>query len=260
MAMAVLATFSGALSHRFAIRMMRNGGWYENPRLWVLLAGDPSQKKTPVFNAATSPVVEQQDYLWRQHEAKLREHERVKANGENVTEPAPPERLVVSDVTIEKLADILARSERGVLVKRDEVAGWIGGMEKYASGRGSTVDRSFWLQAFDGGPYHVDRIKRGETYIRNLSVSLIGGIQPARLAELRGLTSDGLLQRFLPMMMGPSSLARDEPSGDEAYAALVRRLIIARPERLILGDAALESMHSLRQRLHDLETASAGLA
>ena len=43
------------------------------------------------------------------------------------------------------------------------------------------------------------RISRGETYIGNLSVSLMGGIQPARLGELRGLTSDGLLQRFVPV-------------------------------------------------------------
>jgi hypothetical protein len=120
--------------------------------------------------------------------------------------------------------------------------------------------KGFWLQAFDGGPYHVDRIKRGETYIRNLSVSLLGGIQPARLAELHGLTSDGLLQRFLPVMMGQSRIPRDEPSDDEAYGKFIRDLIFARPEKLIMNDAALAIMDDLRKDLHDLEIASAGLA
>jgi hypothetical protein len=256
LAMAVLGAMSGALSHGFALRMMRHGKWYENPRLWVLLVGDPSRKKTPIFNTATQPIAEYQDHLRQQYEAQLREYQSAKDD----TEPTPPLRLLVSDITIEKLADILARSERGLLAKRDELAGWIGSMEKYATGRGPGADRGFWLQAFDGGPYHVDRIKRGETYIRNLSVSLIGGIQPARLAELHGLTSDGLLQRFLPVMMGPSQTARDEPSDDEAYSTFVHQLIFAKPERIIFSDAALEIMHSLRGDLHNLEAASAGLA
>jgi len=41
--------------------------------------------------------------------------------------------------------------------------------------------------------------KRGETFIENLSVSIIGSIQPEKLGEIHGLTSDGLMQRFLPI-------------------------------------------------------------
>src|SRR4029453_13649452 len=50
--------------------------------------------------------------------------------------PSPPPRFVTSDTTPEKLGELLARSSRGILVKRDEVAGWIGGMEKYGGSRG----------------------------------------------------------------------------------------------------------------------------
>jgi hypothetical protein len=34
LAMAALTAFSGALDHRFAVKMMRNGNWWEHPRLW----------------------------------------------------------------------------------------------------------------------------------------------------------------------------------------------------------------------------------
>jgi hypothetical protein len=44
-AMSVLAACSGALDHRFALRMLRNGDWCAHPRLWVLLVGDPSRKR-----------------------------------------------------------------------------------------------------------------------------------------------------------------------------------------------------------------------
>ena len=103
----------------------------------------------------------------------------------------------------------------------------------------------------------MDRISRGENYIGNLSVSLIGGIQPARLRELRGLTSDGLLQRFVPMMVGAATFACDCASDDEKYGRLVRQLIFAAPQRLIFTDDALAEMEALRKRLHELEQARA---
>ena len=45
-------------------------------------------------------------------------------------------------------------------------------------------DRGFWLQAFNGGPYIVDRISRKSGLIPNLSVSLLGGIQPEPLRRI----------------------------------------------------------------------------
>ena len=98
--------------------------------------------------------------------------------------PTRPRRYVISDITVEKLGEILARSPRGLMVKRDELAGWIASMEKYGGKGGGGSDRAFWLQAYDGGPYTVDRISRGELHIEKLSVSILGGIQPERLAEI----------------------------------------------------------------------------
>jgi Protein of unknown function (DUF3987) len=263
LAMAALTAISGALDHRFAVKMMRNGNWWEHPRLWTLLVGDPSRKKTPIINDVTRPLERHQNDLRRDYEARLRDYEAAKESGDkSIKKPDPPVRYVVWDTTTEKLGEILSRSEHGLLVKRDEFAGWIGGMEKYSSGRAAGADRGFWLQAFDGGPHAVDRVGRGETYIRNLSVSLLGGIQPAKLMELDGLTSDGLLQRFLPVLMRSSALARDCASGDEQdnYQTLVYKLIKAKPQRFAFSDAALFSMNELRAHLHQVEQATAGLA
>jgi hypothetical protein len=59
-------------------------------------------------------------------------------------------------------------------------------------------------------------------------------------------------------MMGPSQLARDEPGDDEDYATLVRKLILAKPERLILDEGALVVMKDIRQSLHKFEATSDG--
>src|SRR5262249_8765665 len=74
LAMTVLGTFSGALDHRFALKMLRHGQWWEHPCLWVLLVGDPSAKKTPAMNAATRPLEMHQKYMRERAEAEWKEH------------------------------------------------------------------------------------------------------------------------------------------------------------------------------------------
>jgi hypothetical protein len=263
-AMAALTTISGSLDHRFAVKMMRGGNWWEHPRLWTLLCGDPSTKKTPCVNAATHPLELHEAELRRDYEAKRRDYERAKqAKQKGVEEPGPSTRYVVFDTTVEKLGEIIARSDKGLLVKRDEFAGWIGDLERYGGGsRRGASDRGFWLKAYDGGPYGVDRVNRGEIHIGNLSVSLLGGIQPERLSELHGLTSDGLLQRFAPVMMRAAALARDIDNGADvqSYHRLITMLIRAPHRRMHLTNDALAAMDELRAHLFKLEQVSAGLA
>ena len=263
MAMSTLGVFSGALHHGFGLRMMRNGNWYARPCMWVLLVTGPSERKTPTLKAAARPLVRYEAHLRAKHEADLRDFEIAKSENEDeastLREPKPPPRYLVWDTTVEKLGELLTRSDKGILQLSDEISGWLGSMERYKPGR---TDRAFWLQAYDGGPHSIDRINRGEIHVRNLSVSILGCIQPQRLAEIQGLTSDGLLQRFVPVMMGAASFPRDCPCGDEddAYGRLVRELIFAKPARLIMDDAALKIMDELRRYLFDIEQTSGGLS
>jgi hypothetical protein len=193
----------------------------------------------------------------------LREYEEAKERAGSkkdkieVSQPKPPARHVVWNTTTEKCAELLARSPRGITVLSDEISAWLSSMEKYNKGG---ADRAFWLVAFDGGPHGYDRIGRGEIFIENLSVTLLGCIQPERLAEMQGLTSDGLLQRFIPTMMKAPTFTQDRPCDDEAYTNLVSELIRAKPERLTMSDAALEIMTDLRQHLYNIEQTSGGLA
>jgi Protein of unknown function (DUF3987) len=254
LAMSALAACSAAIDHRFSLKLMRNGFWTASPRLWVLLVADPSFKKTPIINAGLAPL--------EVHEHALRDAWEAQAQIAQVNkeeEPPKPPRFVVMDTTVEKLADLMTRSDRGICVKRDEIAGWIGGMEKYSAGKAAATDRAFWLQAFDGGAFTVDRVQRGETRVKNLSVTLLGGIQPDRLRELHGLTSDGLLQRFIPVMLSAPKFPEDAPISTADYKAMVLALVSASPLKLSFDDGALEIATGLRQYLFDLEQASGGL-
>ena len=264
MAMATLASLSGAIHHRFRVKVQRNNDWYEHVRLWVLLVGRVTAKKTLIVNTTTKPLERYQAVVMRDYMARLRDYEQAKLAGDKTAqEPAQPVRYVVNDSTIEKLGDMLSRSPRGILAKFDEVAGWIGALERYRGGnKGASADRAFWLQAWNGGHYTVDRIVRKSTFIENLSASVIGGIQPTRLTEIHGLTSDGLLQRFAPVLMREPRRAQDIDCIEvtRAYERLVFELVELLPQKFNLADDAVEAMSALHDHLFKLEQVGEALA
>lgn len=122
-------------------------------------------------------------------------------------------RYMTQDATVEKLGELLRDNPQGLLVFRDELAGWLHTLER--SGREG--DREFFLEAWNGaGDYTVDRIGRGTIYIGAVTVSIVGGIQPGKLepyiAEAldEGRGADGLLQR-LQLMVWPDSMPTFKP-------------------------------------------------
>ena len=63
---------------------------------------------------------------------------------------------------------------KGVLMVRDELAGWLLGMGAYNAGA-----RAFWLESYGGRPYRVDRVKHPEPIaVPHLAVAWWGGVQP----------------------------------------------------------------------------------
>src|SRR5262249_42093088 len=189
-----------ALDHRFRLKMMQHGTWYVSPRLWVLLDGDVSVKKTPIINAALAEIEAIQGELQKEYKRQYAEYKKALSdkNDPKPEEPEKPLRYFSTDTTVEAIADILSRSPRGILIKRDELSGWLGSMEKYGGTGGANSDRAFWLQSHNGGSYTVDRIKRGETFIENLSVFIIGRIQPQKPGGDPRLASGRPVRRGLP--------------------------------------------------------------
>lgn len=225
-------------------------GWAEPPALWCASVGNPSSGKSP----GAAPVVRDtlglvEAAMARDHPAALakwqeqaavgaaaaKEWERgvaaaVKAEEEPSPRPAaadcPPRpvrpRAKVSDATIEKLADLLAGLPKGLLHVRDELAGWLLNLSRYSGG----TDRPFWLEAYIGGSYQVDRQKHPEPIrIPHLTVPIFGTIQPDRLAECLEGADDGLAGRFLWAWPDPLPFTRPDAAVDaDAAAAMLLRL------------------------------------
>ena len=198
-AMAALATCAAAIPDKVELMMKPHSrSWTESARLWVGLVGLPSTKKTPIIRAAVQSLAKLDAVLVRKFLAEMLIYNQLDRE-ERKTEPKPVQkRLRLEDTTIEAAQEALAGSPNGVLMVQDELSGFFGAMDKYGGHHGAAKDRSFWLQSYNGGEYALNRINRGVGLIPNLSVSLLGGIQPDVIRRLSSESyDDGLLQRML---------------------------------------------------------------
>jgi hypothetical protein len=253
-AMAVLTACSGALDQRFRLKMKRTGDWCVPPRLWTMLVGDPSTKKTPIMSAAVKPLRIQEAEAIEDYRAKLAAWAKLDKD-ERGDPPDKPPRLLFNDITSEKVGDVLSKQDRGALVENDELSGWIGAMDKYSGGKGSAADRSFWAQAYNGGAKQIDRLNRGEIYVRNLCVAFLAAMQPDRLGEISGLSSDGLMQRFVPVMMRRASYPQevDSEEAPERYNELISYLLSMRPHNFLMDEGGRAAADEFHRYIFELE-------
>ena len=270
-------------------------GWTEPPIIWTMCIGLPSAGKSPAIDAAIQPLRKAErplreeakkklaDWTEKAEVAKIKEQAWKEATKKAIqADETPPEkpdgcdvgppphvpRLVVNDGTIERLGAILSRQPRGTLQMRDELAGWLEGMQRYAGGG---TDRPFWLEAFGGRGFTVERMGREPLTIDRLSIGVLGGIQPDRLKTLLFKSDDdGLLARFLPIWPDPAPLRRPQAWADEFLmeTALKRLLTLEmgadenddeRPHFIPLTDGARDLMDEMRLTVREWENGAEGL-
>jgi hypothetical protein len=256
--------------------------------------GLPSSGKSPALDAVLQPLRAVEAPLRRAAEAEAKawaEKAEVAAMAEAAWRnrvqkaieagksppPRPPEadagpaphvpRLFVNDCTIERLGIIAERQPRGVLQVRDELSGWLESMQRYSGGS----DRPFWLEAYGGRSYTVERMSRQPLTIPRLSIGVTGGIQPDRLKSLLFKTGDdGLLARFWPLWPEPVPVRRPSSFADDASIETVlgRLLSLAmvtgedgelRPWYVPFSEPARALMDDFRKAVRDWEAGAEGL-
>jgi len=217
-ATAILPALAGAIGNRRVVIL--KAGWTEPAVLWGCMVGYSGDLKSPALDAATRHVKRRQAAAMETYQQERDEYDRQveeykisleswKKTGRKKGDPPPEapaspvcERFYCADTTVEALGFILAENERGVLLVRDELAGWIGSFGEYKRGPGSDVAN--WLNIHGARDLVVDR-KTGDRktlYVRRAAVSICGGIQPGTLR--RTLTPEyfeaGLAARLLLAM------------------------------------------------------------
>lgn len=126
--------------------------------------------------------------------------ESLKAELIALEEPPKPVRARkrTNNATVEKNHELCRDNPSGILVERDELAGFFAQMDQ----AGHEQDRAFYLEGWNGtGRFDLDRIGRGTVSAKTVCLSVLGGIQPDKLREhlsQKGMmqSNDGMIQRF----------------------------------------------------------------
>lgn len=244
-ALPLLACSAAAIGNTRRIRL--KAGWDEPCVLWTAIVGDSGTHKTPALSAATHRLQKRQQEALARHEEALEQYQRDKlaydadladwkkkkpgARGEPPEAPKEPiaPRWIVSDVTLEALAERLLHAPRGLLVERDELAGWITSFDQYKGGKGG--DCSQWLTLYNAKPLIVDRKAgpRKTTSVPIASVSITGGFQPETLRRALGREhwENGLAARLLLAMPPKTPRRWSEVSVSESTQSELDRVFEA---------------------------------
>lgn len=255
-AFAGLAAVCAVVDARIRLELMP--GFKVPPVLWLMTIGAPADKKSPgskpMLTVLKAIELEdrpryQQDLLdWEgkeaAHAAAKRAFLEFAASPEallggsqppivpNLPAAPAPLRFTISDVTSQKMVRHAAERPRGLLLYLDEMATW----GKKLTDKHTGEDRSAWVVSYESDYYEMDRVGAGSIFCENLAVSIFGNIQPRVFSELLpNMSTDGLLQRFIPVVLrgGRAKLGNPMPewAGSTAQWESMLRMIHSIPQQ-----------------------------
>lgn len=174
-------------------------GWYEPLNLYLAIAADPGELKSPAFKAMLAPHFAYLDQLkqgWQEQCEDIRDANAGKPKKDHKPFPREP-RLFADDVTPETMAALLSQQAERMAVVSDE-----GTLFDHLCGMYSNnPNGGIFLKGHDGGRYAVDRRDGAKTVSLSFPLlTLAIATQPhviqglAKRPELRG---KGMLARFL---------------------------------------------------------------
>lgn len=235
-AVALLISLATLVGRRCGIHPKKEDDWLVIPNLWGAVVGRPSLMKSPAIQQAMKPLddlikkkskkhaslmglfeIEKEAFngrkeMWKKSIRKAGE------KGDSTDDlPASPikpnqpieNRLKTNSGSVECLISLLNDNPDGLLMFRDELTGWLRGLDK----SGKEGDRQFYLEAWNGNgsSFDYDTFAHGHLHCEGLCLSVLGSIQPGPLSNLisdaakGGGGDDGMVQRFQLMVYPDAS-------------------------------------------------------
>lgn len=172
-AVPLLACLGAAIGRTRVIEV--KPGWRESTLLWTVVVGRPGTAKSPAFELATQPLRQIQERLMSGIGDANRSIVKVHMSSQS-------NRLIVTDTTVEALAVVMGKNPRGLILLRDELAGWMNSMNQY---KRHGNDEQFYLATWSGESHVIDRKSLDEPIcIPNTYLAVAGCVQPGVLEKL----------------------------------------------------------------------------
>ncbi|MCX7546736.1 DUF3987 domain-containing protein [Xanthomarina sp. F1114] len=190
-----------------------NGSYSSQPILWLAIIGRQGIGKTHPLNFSKQPIEQKDKQNYKIFQELINTYEDQEKKG------SKPKYVnsILTDFTPEKLAEALQNNEKGILIFKDELIGWINSFDQYKKGG----DQQKYLEFFNGGTLTVDRVSKDPIRVEKTNVNILGGLQPKKLKELagNGRNDDGFLSRML--FVYPTNLKPDLFTGESIHQSHV---------------------------------------
>ncbi len=272
-AVAAIMTIAAVVQRRCGIKPKAADDWTIVPNLWGIVIGRPGILKTPALQEAMRPIQILQARAhddFKNAEIDHAAHGLLAGEAEKVAKAAIQKalkignkreayeraqdaiaaesdkpvckRYIINDCTIEKLGELLAENQFGLMVFRDELTGWFRTLDK----PGHESDRAFYLECWNGtGAFTCDTIGRGTIHVPGACLSVFGSMQPGPAAylvqNLRGSGDDGLLQRFqLAVFPDPPKTWANVDRAPNHAARSAMQACVERLDRITAANSGLD--------------------
>jgi len=263
----VLGALSAALGARLDVRS--GPGRVTRGNLYILASAESGSGKSETFRHAIAPLLEYEGEIlrrWAEQEkpgleakremlqadlVRLRKQaanpksktpradtcaqiEEATRKLRSVQEKLHGPRLVIEDVTSQKLAVLLAAHGECLASLSADAGEVVSILLGRYSGNVKRTDESVYLKAFTGDPCRVDRQNSETIILQRPCLSALWLTQPDKLADLlaeRSLTDGGLIPRLLSCHTNcrPLAIVEDAeefaPAVAAAYRAMIRELL-----------------------------------
>lgn len=193
-----ITTICAVIGKRFRVQIKE--GWREPLIFWIGTVAPASSLKTPVANQFLGPLLSLDAIDQRTYKRDLIKY-KAQPKEDREEPPGLPRQRVVMDATLEGLCTLLERENvHGVVSFHDELAAFIGDMDKY---RSSNSDRAHWLSMWSGGAINIVRKGCDPIMVDHTAVNVFGAIQQDKLTDLlhgddaAAKSGDGFWARFL---------------------------------------------------------------
>lgn len=276
-----LAAVCGAVDAQSRLEL--KPGFKVPPLLWIMTIGDPADKKSPgsrpMFQVLRKIEAEDRARFSKElldFEAKDAQYQAAKKAfiehaqstdallNNTVPPPMPAQptepvstKIIVQDITSQKLVRQSAPRPRGLLCYLDEMSSWV---DKVCDKR-SGDDRSSWTISYESEPYEMDRVGAGTIYCENFAISIFGNIQPQVFHQnVEALAKDGLLQRFIPVPLRHNKTRKGNPlpafmTNEADYEQMIRSVYAMPPLTYGLTDEAYQLFDDFQTWYEDIKQA-----
>jgi hypothetical protein len=212
---------------------------YSEPSvIWAAVVCESGSRKSPAIECPLRPLRKKEGESFKNfrgalrgygidmatYRASLKSNRSKKDHGDSNAIPEAPQlptcrRYTVSDVTSEAVAVRLEQNPRGLLLVRDELAGFFNCMNQYKSG-GKGGDEAAYLAMHGARSLVIDRKspEKPQIYVPLAALSIVGAIQPDILRRIltRERMESGMAARFLLAYPSPRTAPWTEQAIDKA--------------------------------------------